>query len=121
MSDLDIKYNIYYRFQLKDPVLLCLLSIVIDRINLVVFIVPMLFSKGKAVVISEVDEREHNDLFRANGFSGYASDRISVNRSVPDIRHKGCQTKLYRAILPTGMGVIYLIDFFKIQRMTKFK
>ena len=66
----------------------------------------MLFSKGKAVVISEVDEREHNDLFRANGFSGYASDRISVNRSVPDIRHKGCQTKLYRAILPTGTGVI---------------
>jgi len=62
--------------------------------------------QGKAVVISEVDENAHSDLFRANGFSGYASDRISVNRSVPDIRHPGCTKKLYRAVLPTVSVVI---------------
>ena len=51
--------------------------------------------QGKAVQISPDDEKQHSDLFRANGFSGYASDKIAVDRSVPDIRHKGCRKKLY--------------------------
>ena len=62
--------------------------------------------QGKPVQIPTEEEKEHQDLFRSNGFSGYASDKISVHRSVPDIRHKRCKTKLYHATLPTVSVVI---------------
>ncbi|XP_023342320.1 N-acetylgalactosaminyltransferase 6 isoform X2 [Eurytemora carolleeae] len=62
--------------------------------------------QGKAVVISPEEQSLHSDLFTSNGFSGYASDKISVNRSIPDIRHAGCRTKQYKANLPTVSVVI---------------
>jgi len=62
--------------------------------------------QGKPVQIPTDEEKDHQDLFRSNGFSGYASDKISIHRSVPDIRHKGCKTKLYHATLPTVSVVI---------------
>ena len=34
--------------------------------------------QGKPLVISKEDEGSHDSLFRSNGFSGYASDLISV-------------------------------------------
>jgi polypeptide N-acetylgalactosaminyltransferase len=42
--------------------------------------------QGKPVQVSAEEERQHSDLFRSNGFSGWASDKISVHRAVPDIR-----------------------------------
>jgi len=62
--------------------------------------------QGKPVQIPTEEEKEHQDLFRSNGFSGYASDKISIHRSVPDIRNKGCKSKLYHATLPTVSVVI---------------
>jgi len=62
--------------------------------------------QGKAVVISQNEESKHSDLFRSNGFSGWASDKISLDRAVPDIRHVGCKTKLYKAGLPTVSVVV---------------
>jgi len=62
--------------------------------------------QGKPVQVSPEEERQHNDLFRSNGFSGWASDKISVHRAVPDIRHKDCRTKQYHANLPTVSVVI---------------
>ena len=35
--------------------------------------------QGKPLVISKEDESSHDSLFRSNGFSGYASDLISVS------------------------------------------
>ena len=50
--------------------------------------------QGKALNIPKEESDQHQDLFRSNGFSGYASDLISVERAVPDIRHPGCRTKV---------------------------
>ena len=62
--------------------------------------------QGKALNIPKEESDQHQDLFRSNGFSGYASDLISVERAVPDIRHPGCRTKLYHANLNTVSVVI---------------
>jgi len=62
--------------------------------------------QGKPVQVTADEEKQHSDLFRANGFSGWASDKISINRAIPDIRHPGCSTKLYHASLPTVSVVI---------------
>jgi hypothetical protein len=34
--------------------------------------------QGKPVVISPEDERMHVDLFQSNGFSGFASDKVTT-------------------------------------------
>ena len=62
--------------------------------------------QGKPVQVTVEEERQHSDLFRSNGFSGWASDKISVHRAVPDIRNKGCKTKQYHASLPTVSVVV---------------
>jgi len=62
--------------------------------------------QGKALTIPKEAADEVQNLFRSNGFSGYASDMISVERAVPDIRHPGCRTKLYHANLNTVSVVI---------------
>lgn len=62
--------------------------------------------QGKPVVISPEEERMHMDLFHSNGFSGFASDKVAIDRSIPDIRHKGCKTKQYLSVLPSVSVVI---------------
>lgn len=62
--------------------------------------------QGKPVQVSPEEEKQHTDLFRSNGFSGWASDKISVHRAIPDIRHKGCRAQEYHASLPTASVVV---------------
>lgn len=41
--------------------------------------------QGKAFPMTDADRVDQ--AYRENGFNIYVSDRISLNRSVPDIRH----------------------------------
>lgn len=56
--------------------------------------------QGEPVSLDDKYNVESGKLFKLNGFNALLSDKISVNRSVPDIRHNNCQTKFYLSTLP---------------------
>ena len=39
------------------------------------------------MTLSASDEEEKNKLYKVNGFNAYASDKISLDRALRDIRH----------------------------------
>jgi polypeptide N-acetylgalactosaminyltransferase len=45
--------------------------------------------QGKPAFLSVEDNAKKEELYKVNGFNGLLSDRIALNRSLPDIRHKG--------------------------------
>jgi polypeptide N-acetylgalactosaminyltransferase len=45
--------------------------------------------EGKPAFLSVEDNDKKEELYKVNGFNGLLSDRIALNRSLPDIRHKG--------------------------------
>ncbi|XP_034746748.1 polypeptide N-acetylgalactosaminyltransferase 10-like [Etheostoma cragini] len=60
--------------------------------------------QGKAFPLTDADRVDQ--AYRENGFNIYVSDRISLNRSLPDIRHANCKTKLYAEKLPNTSIII---------------
>ncbi|XP_073424001.1 polypeptide N-acetylgalactosaminyltransferase 10 isoform X1 [Dendrobates tinctorius] len=60
--------------------------------------------QGKPFPMTDADRVEQ--AYRENGFNIYVSDRISLNRSLPDIRHPNCRNKLYTAKLPNTSVII---------------
>ncbi|XP_072302074.1 polypeptide N-acetylgalactosaminyltransferase 10-like [Eucyclogobius newberryi] len=60
--------------------------------------------QGKAFPLGDGDGVDQ--AYRENGFNIYVSDRISLNRSVPDIRHPNCKQKLYSEKLPNSSVII---------------
>ena len=45
--------------------------------------------QGKRAFLPAEDNDKKEELYKVNGFNGLLSDRIALNRSLPDIRHKG--------------------------------
>uniref|UniRef100_A0A8C7HZY7 Polypeptide N-acetylgalactosaminyltransferase n=1 Tax=Oncorhynchus kisutch TaxID=8019 RepID=A0A8C7HZY7_ONCKI len=60
--------------------------------------------QGKPFPLTDADRVDQ--AYRENGFNIYVSDRISLNRSVADIRHPNCKQKLYAVKLPNTSIII---------------
>ncbi|XP_076025042.1 polypeptide N-acetylgalactosaminyltransferase 10-like [Genypterus blacodes] len=60
--------------------------------------------QGKPFPLTDTDRVDQ--AYRENGFNIYISDRISLNRSLPDIRHQNCRQKLYAEKLPNTSVII---------------
>ncbi len=39
------------------------------------------------MILSAEEEMKKNDLYKVNGFNAFASDKISLDRALKDIRH----------------------------------
>lgn len=61
---------------------------------------------GAAVHISPEHEAKQQELFKLNQFNLMASDMISLNRSLKDIRLEGCKSKKHNKYLPDTSIVI---------------
>ncbi|KAG1929984.1 polypeptide N-acetylgalactosaminyltransferase [Pimephales promelas] len=61
---------------------------------------------GKAVIIPKDEQNRMKDLFKINQFNLMASDMITLNRSLPDVRLDGCKTKTFPDELPNTSIVI---------------
>ncbi|XP_075980228.1 polypeptide N-acetylgalactosaminyltransferase 5 isoform X1 [Anticarsia gemmatalis] len=61
---------------------------------------------GKPVNIPIEEEKLMLDKFQENQFNLLASDRISINRSLTDVRFEKCKDKPYPKLLPTTSVVI---------------
>ncbi|XP_035707517.1 polypeptide N-acetylgalactosaminyltransferase 5 isoform X2 [Folsomia candida] len=61
---------------------------------------------GKPVKLPPAVERLVADKFKLNQFNVLASDAISLNRSLPDVRLSGCRNKEYAKYLPDTSVII---------------
>ncbi|KFD55938.1 hypothetical protein M513_03062 [Trichuris suis] len=61
---------------------------------------------GQAVRLNAEDDALAAHLFQINQFNIIASDRIPLNRSLPDVRRAACRSKTYSIELPTTSVII---------------
>lgn len=45
--------------------------------------------QGQPAHLTASDSSTYDDLFKVNGFNAALSDKIRLDRALPDIRHKG--------------------------------
>lgn len=75
---------------------------------------------GKGEVLREINDINENErLFEENGMFVLVSDKISVNRSIPDFRHENCLKKKYYAKLPRiSIIIIFNDEIFSVFKRT---
>lgn len=61
---------------------------------------------GRGVYVNKDEEAVMKEKFKENQFNVMVSDRISINRSLPDVRLEGCRSKVYPADLPSTSVII---------------
>ncbi|XP_050362585.1 N-acetylgalactosaminyltransferase 6-like [Nymphalis io] len=61
---------------------------------------------GLPAHLPQKDSAIEKELYSVNGFNGALSDKIPLNRSLPDIRHQGCHKRMYIESLPTVSVVV---------------
>ncbi|XP_023222451.1 putative polypeptide N-acetylgalactosaminyltransferase 10 [Centruroides sculpturatus] len=61
---------------------------------------------GAAFYLPPGKEKLKDELYKVNGFNALVSDYIALNRSLSDIRHSGCKTKMYEKKLPVASVVV---------------
>ncbi|XP_013786813.2 polypeptide N-acetylgalactosaminyltransferase 1-like [Limulus polyphemus] len=69
-------------------------------------VTPGLGEVGRPVILNQKEQILADELFSSAAFNVYISDRISLNRSVPDARHPLCKNVQYENNLPTASIVI---------------
>ncbi|XP_035788753.1 N-acetylgalactosaminyltransferase 4-like [Anopheles albimanus] len=64
--------------------------------------------QGKAATLSpaESESEQRQKLYLQNGFNALLSDKISINRSIADLRHPSCKLQQYFKQLPTASVVV---------------
>uniref|UniRef100_A0A3B4DMU5 Polypeptide N-acetylgalactosaminyltransferase n=1 Tax=Pygocentrus nattereri TaxID=42514 RepID=A0A3B4DMU5_PYGNA len=60
--------------------------------------------------LSEEEQKEAQQLFEQFGYNVFLSDRLPLNRSLPDTRDPKCATKVYPKDLPTISVVLIYLD-----------
>nr|CAH7722230.1 unnamed protein product [Callosobruchus chinensis] len=56
--------------------------------------------QGVPAYLDQADTKNYDELYKVNGFNAALSDKIALDRAVPDIRHSGCKSKKYLKKLP---------------------
>lgn len=62
--------------------------------------------QGQAYFLPPNLAAEKDQLYKVNGFNARASDDITLNRSLHDLRHPKCRDKVYLAKLPRASVVV---------------
>lgn len=62
--------------------------------------------QGKPSQLSPMRTMHKEKLYQVNGFNAALSDEISLNRSIPDIRHTDCKRKMYSRHLQAASVVV---------------
>ncbi|KAK2178567.1 hypothetical protein NP493_535g01054 [Ridgeia piscesae] len=61
---------------------------------------------GEVVVLSPEEQKEADRLFRKEAFNIVASDKIAMDRRIPDTRIDECKTLKYPEVLPSASVII---------------
>lgn len=74
--------------------------------------------KGEKLEVPE-DIKKNEELFKQYGMSVLISDKMSVNRSIPDFRHPDCMKKKYFSQLPkVSIIIIFNNEVFSVFKRT---
>ncbi|XP_003747502.2 putative polypeptide N-acetylgalactosaminyltransferase 9 [Galendromus occidentalis] len=71
--------------------------------------VPAYGEMGRPVLIKNINstvEQKEREGWKQNAFNSYVSDLISVNRSLPDMRHIECRDQVYSSKLPSTSIIV---------------